>query len=316
MGISSRVTGVDFGHHSIKAVTLTPSHEHTYDVMACSELLVSDAIFADNDMLDYQKIVKKLKELKKTFPRFSRNVAVTLADSSIITKELQLDSYENPDKILLTMMSEQCGIDAKELAIDYFALPFDSTITNITPTYRVFAARKALIANRVGVLKAAGLRPYLINSQAQGLLQIYVRLMARSSMTCAVLFHVDDKQATLCYTTETQAPCCYTFSYPSLESTIGVAYPTDWVRRIIPAIQRFQSLHLRAAPHCVWVSGIGSHDTQAVTLLGEQLGFSCCVVSWLGVLHETGRTRQCDGRFTAAIGGAMQGLAWQEGHHV
>lgn len=317
MGISSRVTGVDFSHHSIKAVTLTPSHEHTYDIVACSELLVSNDIFADNDMLDYQKIVKKLKELKKTFPLFSRKVAVTLADSSIITKELQVDSYENPHQILSAMMSEQCGINVSELAIDYHALPFEPSVTHSRPTYRVFAARKALITERVRVLKAAGLTPFFMNSQAQGLLQIYARLMACSSMSGALLFHVDHKQATLCYSTGSQAPLFHTFSYPPLELQGASLFPSDWIRRVMLAIQRFQSLYLPSSPSCVWMTGMGTHDAQAVSQLGQQLGWPCRVLSWQGVLSETGDSQpECDGRFAGAVGIAIQGLMWREHGHA
>ncbi len=59
----SLVTGIDIGHHSIKAAVLKPMGD-TYALVGYEELLVTADIFTDNHTLDYQKIVKKLKELK------------------------------------------------------------------------------------------------------------------------------------------------------------------------------------------------------------------------------------------------------------
>lgn len=316
MGISSRVTGIDFGHHSIKAVTLTPSSHHTYNVVACSELPVPDCIFADNGMLGYQKIVKKLKELKKTFPRFSRKVAITLSDSAIITKELQLDSYENPDEKLLAIMSEQCGILPEELAIDYLALPYEANLSGFGPTYRVFATRKTLINNRVKALKAAGLIPYLINSHSQGLLQLYQSLSRGSTLATSVLLYIGHKQATLCFCSQSQDLCFHTFSYAAFEPSASVVYPQEWLTRITPSIQRFQSLHMRAAPQCVWIAGIGSDDDQSVARLGRQLDWPCQMLSWNGFLHHVEHHPRCNARFAGAVGIAMQGLCWQRNHHA
>ncbi len=65
--VQSLVMGVDIGHHSIKAVVLKPEGSK-YTLLGYKEIRIADDIFADNHALVYQKIVKKLKELKKGLP--------------------------------------------------------------------------------------------------------------------------------------------------------------------------------------------------------------------------------------------------------
>ncbi|WP_428776711.1 pilus assembly protein PilM, partial [Vibrio sp.] len=89
--VQSLVMGVDIGHHSIKAVVLKPAGSK-YTLLGYKEIRVADDIFADNHALVYQKIVKKLKELKKGLPLFSRKVVVAIPDNTVISKVLQIDS--------------------------------------------------------------------------------------------------------------------------------------------------------------------------------------------------------------------------------
>jgi type IV pilus assembly protein PilM len=67
----SLVVGIDFGHHSIKAVAMKPIGE-LMQLVGYNELTVPEDIFSESHTLDYQKIVKKLEELKKGLPLFSQ----------------------------------------------------------------------------------------------------------------------------------------------------------------------------------------------------------------------------------------------------
>ncbi|WP_332058806.1 hypothetical protein [Vibrio taketomensis] len=57
---NSFITGVDIGHHSLKAVVLKPV-KGTLKLSEFRELVIEDNIFTDNHLLNYQKIVNKLK---------------------------------------------------------------------------------------------------------------------------------------------------------------------------------------------------------------------------------------------------------------
>ncbi|MFA0422916.1 pilus assembly protein PilM, partial [Vibrio sp. 10N.222.54.A1] len=85
---SSLITGIDINHHSIKAVVLKPVGE-SYALVGYKELPISDDIFTANHTLEYQKTVKKLKELRKGLPFGCRNVAISVPDNTVISKVLQ-----------------------------------------------------------------------------------------------------------------------------------------------------------------------------------------------------------------------------------
>ncbi|MEF1291802.1 pilus assembly protein PilM, partial [Vibrio sp. M260118] len=87
----SLVTGIEIARHSIKAVVLKPN-KGTFVLVDYQELPIEAGILPDNHMSNYQKIVKKLKELRKSLPRFSNKVAFSIPDSAVISKVLQIDS--------------------------------------------------------------------------------------------------------------------------------------------------------------------------------------------------------------------------------
>ncbi|EEX66316.1 type IV pilus biogenesis protein PilM [Vibrio metoecus] len=117
----SLVTGIDIGHHSIKAVVLKPMGD-TYALMGYEELLVTADIFTDNHTLDYQKIVKKLKELKKGLPLFSQKVAIAIPDNAVISKVLQIDSdleLREQEFAIYQAFSHQSPFPVEDLSLDF-----------------------------------------------------------------------------------------------------------------------------------------------------------------------------------------------------
>lgn len=117
----SLVTGIDIGHHSIKAAVLKPMGD-TYALVGYEELLVTADIFTDNHTLDYQKIVKKLKELKKGLPLFSHKVAIAIPDSAVISKVLQIDSDLEQRELEFAVyqaFSHQSPFPVEELSLDF-----------------------------------------------------------------------------------------------------------------------------------------------------------------------------------------------------
>lgn len=81
------VMGIDIGYYSIKVVVFKFMGD-IYVFVGYEELFVIVDIFIDNYMFDYQKIVKKLKELKKGLFLFSYKVVIVILDSVVISKVL------------------------------------------------------------------------------------------------------------------------------------------------------------------------------------------------------------------------------------
>ncbi|RBW65580.1 type IV pilus secretin PilQ [Vibrionales bacterium C3R12] len=116
----SLITGIDIGHHSIKAVVLK-SMGGRYALMSYQELPITDGIVADNHTLNYQKIVKKLNELRKGLPLFSRQVAISIPDNAVISKVLQIDSELQDRELefaLYQAFSQQSPFPIEEVSLD------------------------------------------------------------------------------------------------------------------------------------------------------------------------------------------------------
>lgn len=70
----------------------TKTRGELYALVGYKELPISDDIFTANHTLEYQKTVKKLKELRKGLPFGCRNVAISVPDNTVISKVLQIES--------------------------------------------------------------------------------------------------------------------------------------------------------------------------------------------------------------------------------
>ena len=80
------VTGIDIGHNSLKAVVLTPNGDQ-FALLGYKEILLKEGIVAENNTINHQEIVKTLKQLKKELPFLATKVAVSVPDSSVISKK-------------------------------------------------------------------------------------------------------------------------------------------------------------------------------------------------------------------------------------
>lgn len=196
----SLITGIDIGHHSIKAVVLK-SMGGRYALMSYQELPITDGIVADNHTLNYQKIVKKLNELRKGLPLFSRQVAISIPDNAVISKVLQIDSELQDRELefaLYQAFSQQSPFPIEEVSLDFIklddkhrletgALPASIDSTSRTPlsnpristshasmaNYQVYATRKEVVESRAEAILKAGMKPCVVDVQAHSLLQVW-----------------------------------------------------------------------------------------------------------------------------------------------
>lgn len=157
----SFVTGIDIGHHSIKAVVVKPVGEQ-FELVTYAEVPVSGAIFSDNHTVNHQEIVKNLKRLKKQLPMRAKKVVLAVPDSAVISKLLHIDSeLEEREKefALYQLFAQQSPFPIEELSLDYVKLEPERATVSSTSTYQVYATRKEVIESRVEVIKKSGFTP-------------------------------------------------------------------------------------------------------------------------------------------------------------
>ncbi|MCG3729571.1 type IV pilus assembly protein PilM [Vibrio cincinnatiensis] len=336
----SLVTGVDIGHHSIKAVVLKLSGE-TYSLVSYKEIVVTDDIFADNYTLDYQKIVKKLKELKKSLPLFSRKVSISVPDNAVISKVLQIESeldLAEQEFAIYQAFSHQSPLPIEELSLDFIKVSDKALGRNSSETYQVYATRREVVESRVSASEKAGLEPVLLDVQMHSLVRIWQHVSQIQQRTNWMLLDIGYSQSSLCLDFMDKAPFCKDIPLGTRwfnqtgqlegschaalqESSTGVqAFNQEFVERLARQIQLFTSVHGAQSLAGIWLSGGGAVIAGLAEAISERLALPCELFTPLSVfnhkLSKRRRTLSEQQRFSTAAGLALRGIEWLESDHA
>ncbi len=328
----SLVTGVDIGHHSIKAVVLKQS-KGTYKLVGCHELPIESDIFTDNHMVNYQKIVKKLKELRKGLPLFSRKVSLAIPDNAVISKVLQIDSEldEQETEFAITQtFSHQSPFPTDELNLDYVLLNLDGISESGKSSFQVYATKKELVANRVEVLSKSGFQPVLVDVQAHCLNRVWQLAAQTYHKRDWVLLDVGFYQSSICMDFFDRSPFSKDISLGTRELTVpsnsidSLHLKTErFIEQLLEKVQRniqlLSSLH-DANVEGIWLSGGGAQTPMLAEELTRKLQIECHYLNPFSLFAEPNSKRTSttgrESAFVTAAGVAMRGLEWQEGTHV
>lgn len=312
----SLVTGIDIGHHSIKVVVLK-LYKDTYELVDHQELPVESDILSDNHKTNYQKIVKKLTELRKRLPLFSHKVALAIPDNLIISKELQLDrtlSSEEVEYAIRQIFSQQTTLDGDKLAIDYIYVGEDRYSSS--HLFRVFAAKKDDLLAPIDMVKKSGYQPILMDIEGYCRALICHLVAQKSAREGWLLVDIGLNRISVCAFPAKSMPVCVDFSIERDTNDIEERnmYLSD---RVKVHLSTMNALH-DIAISFVWLAGGGALNQGLETSLSISLGLPCerfnpfwlfekQPSSILGKEHS-----QCI--YATAIGIALRGLAWMSNH--
>ena len=205
----SLVIGIDIGHYSIKAVALK-SKQGAISLESYQELPIEANIFSNNHTVNYQKIVKKLRELRKALPLFSRKVALAIPDEAVISKILQIDSgLEKQEKeyAISQAFSQQSHFPMEDLALDFVEINSSSPHQAMT-SYQVYATKRLLIDDRVNTLTKAGYQPVLFDLQAHCLIHIWQMTSRKQRKFDWLMVDVGLSQTSVCIDFSDTFPFC------------------------------------------------------------------------------------------------------------
>ncbi|ENM5812682.1 type IV pilus assembly protein PilM [Vibrio mimicus] len=332
------VTGIDIGHHSIKAVVLKPMGD-TYALMGYEELLVTADIFTDNHTLDYQKIVKKLKELKKGLPLFSHKVAIAIPDNAVISKVLQIDSdleRREQEFAIYQAFSHQSPFPVEDLSLDFVKVAEKNIARSSTSTFQVYATKKEVVESRLQASKKAGFEPILMDVQVHSLLHLWQLASRAYRRPDWMLIDIGHTQSSLCLDFAEKMPFYKDVplgtrvlgAEPSSTPVLGdslMQNPTqrfvnEFVDKVARQIQLFTSVHGAQSLGGLWLSGGGATIAGLEEALHQRLSLPCEVLNPFSLFktNVSRRKRQvADGqRFSTAAGLALRGLAWLESEHA
>ncbi|MEZ8825724.1 type IV pilus assembly protein PilM [Vibrio amylolyticus] len=328
----SLITGIDIGHYSIKAVVVKPVSEG-FSLVSFKELPISAGVFSDNHTVNHQEIVKKLKELRKTLPWFSRRAAITIPDSAVISKVLQverdLDERET-EFAIYQAFSHQSPFPIEELSLDYVRTDVESK----TPTvaYQVYATKKEVVESRLNAVKKAGFAPIVCDVHAHSLVSTWQLAARKTNRHDWLLVDIGYSQTLLCMDFINRAPFCKeialgtTFmehepqSMNPLAETKSDQFVQLMIERIQRQIQMLLSLNELKSIGGIWLSGGGALTETLLEELERRLNLTCQILNPLSLFEQSSvknasRHKEFN-RFSSAAGIAIRANDWLEAEYA
>jgi type IV pilus assembly protein PilM len=169
------VTGVDIGHHSIKAASIRLK-KGQFELIACHEVLLPDSVFIDTNSVNLEELTPYLTRLKKMLSFNQKRIAFSVPDSNIISKVIQIDSQldeKETEFAIAHTFNQQSSFSVEDLNLDYVALNQRGVSSVKTTTYQVFATRKDLIESRQLCFSSGGLTPVLADAHSHSLFALW-----------------------------------------------------------------------------------------------------------------------------------------------
>jgi len=326
------VTGIDVGHHSIKAVVVKSTGKRC-SLVTCQEVFLTENIFSDNQGINHQKLVKKLKELKKRLPMFSGHVAISLPDNAVISKVLHIDGgLEEREKefAIYQAFAHQSPIPVEELNLDFVDITNKSGTQGAGLTYQVYATRRDVVEERLSVMKKAGFKPVLVDMQAHSLQKMWE--LAREKQSHAenwMLVDIGLTQTSLCAAPPDGSPFFRdtVFGTDNMQGALEGDLTSGDVKtffrelneKLQKQIQLYNSVNPMRQAEGLWLSGGGTTIDGLCIGLGRLIGLKCELLNPQDLIGGPSVAQSEQSRmnvFACAAGLAVLGVEWMGGTHA
>ncbi|MCL9780430.1 pilus assembly protein PilM [Vibrio sp. S4M6] len=307
---NSMITGLDFSPKSVKAVVLKQVGQGV-KLICHKEIPIEFYVFSDNFSQDYQKTVKKLKELRKSLPFNSSKVSVAIDDTQVICKQIQIDSALRGSErfnAILRLMSEglSCAID--ELNIDFVATR--TTADHLT-CYLVYAAQKSFIEQYTMLLMESGFYPMLVDSQSRALMRLWLLASRYYKRTNWLLADISSHRISICMS----APDDELLSFSATIDHQGLSSISDYLTQ---AIVQFRNDVGLDDPVGCWLTCDRPIKQAEIELVVQKNKLQCqliCPFSLIAHGFDANRPlgHQHHSSFAIALGASLNGLHWLGG---
>ena len=316
------ITSIDINHNSLKAMVIKPKG-HRYVLCDYKELLIKESIIAENNILNHHEMVNVLKELKKTLPFRARKVAISVPDSAVISKRLQVEqnlTESEREFAIIQAFSHQSPFPVEELSLDFILLePKQESLGS--DQYQVFATRKEVLDARIKMMHEAGFQTVLADVHSHCLGQIWQLAVASfPDKSQHALLDIGTNHSSFTMFTQYDELFYKEFVHePCQMPSMLQPFVQQIVERVKRYIHLYRSLHGSRHIDGIWLSGQSLYLAQLTDILSEQLALECCLLNPLGLfdvksVHENDFEAQQ--QFTAAAGLAIRGIQWLGSEHA
>lgn len=324
------ITGLDIGHHSIKAVSVRLK-KGQLELIDNHEVLLPESAFLDVNTLHIEEIMPYLCHLKKLVKRNQKKVAFSIPDNSIMSKVIQVDSQLDEKETEFTVIhafEQQTPFLAEELNVDFVAMDQRGVNSEQMSMYQVFAAKKDLVESREESLKTTGFLPVLAEVHSHALLALWRRSVIRSpSKKNWMLIDIGHRQTTFCvispnqHTYSKQVVFGASHQKSDIElsplTPINEAEYTQFIALLSEHIQRQITLYSSIHNHKidgVWLTGGGSLLPELSDLLSYELSLPTALLNLTALFYGTKRRvvqlNTLENQYALAAGLALRGVEW------
>jgi len=165
MNMSKRIiTGIDIRSNSVLAITLAKKYD-TYQLQMIQEIPYNRLIVTENRNKHHQIIVNILKKIKCGLPLLSSNISLSLPESAVISKKIELPMVvdaTDQQGMVYQAFAKVSPLPVNELCLDFLSE---------NGVYHVFAAKKDDVNRYLLLAEQSGLTLGLIDTEKQAYLQ-------------------------------------------------------------------------------------------------------------------------------------------------
>ncbi len=176
------IIGLDIGTKFVKAVSLNVSDERTSVTSFACEPIVGNA-FSERELKDFDAVSKALKKVRATLKDKSKDCAMAVAGSSVISKLVYMD----PDQTDFELES-QIELEAdslipyplNEVYLDFEELrPSDTHIGKVEVL--LSAAHKDMVDSRITVVREAPFEPKIVDIESNALGEAFTHYLSKQN---------------------------------------------------------------------------------------------------------------------------------------
>ena len=175
---SKTILGVDISSSAIKLIEMEPSREG-FNVIAYGVEPLPEGVTFDREIVDVAKIAQVLKSVYKKSGARSRNVAVAVSGSSVISNYIDL-----PSSLTSKQMESRIQLEAdaiipfplEDINLD-FAVVGRNAVNKDEVRVQVVACQRDYVDRRKEVVQLAGLKPLVVDVETFAFARAYQTLI-------------------------------------------------------------------------------------------------------------------------------------------
>lgn len=313
------ITGLDIGHHSIKAASVRLKRSQL-ELVGYHEIPLPRSVFVEDGSLLNESVEQYLSQLKREVNFTQKKVAFSIPDSCVMSKQIQLEIPLDEKEIessLIYAFEKQTSLPSEALNIDFFALnQLEKSSSEIT-VYQVFATRKEIVHTRQKYIEGAGFSAVLAEVSSHALLALWQRgVMMDPDKKSWMLVDIGYRQTTFCIISLNKELYSKQVSFgASMAQSIHnrAQYITQLSEHLARQITLYSSIYDHKVEG-IWVTGGGSLLPELSNLLSDELALPVLELNLLSLFQSSSKSLSPAGismnQYASALGLGLRGIEW------